>query len=99
MSNISNRALVSHQPIRPGILEMLVKHAVQPPRFILVAIDPVLYLLRRIASEMVCLSLHGSNARIQEEEPGCHLRGAVSGASNFRKGWKRTSTCSLEPCG
>ena len=48
---------------------MLVKDAVQPPCLILVSINAVIDLLGGISEEVVCLSLHGSDARVEEEEP------------------------------
>ena len=48
---------------------MSVKHAVQAAGFVLVAEDTVFDLLGCIAEEVVCLSLHWTHARVQEEEP------------------------------
>lgn len=56
MRNISNRALISHQILRARITQVLVQHAVQPPSFVLVSIDAVLDLLRRISREVVRLA-------------------------------------------
>ena len=73
MRNISNRALAPHQPLRAGILKMLVQHAVQAPRLVLVPRDPVRDLLRGVAGEVVGLALHGAYAGVHEEEPVRHL--------------------------
>lgn len=48
---------------------MLIKHAVQPSCFILISIDAVFDLLGGISKEVVRLSLHGSDACVEEVEP------------------------------
>lgn len=48
---------------------MLVQHAIQPASLILIPRDAVRDLLGRVAMEMVGLSLHGSDAGIEEEKP------------------------------
>ena len=48
---------------------MLIQHPIQPPRLILVPINPILDLLRRIAREMVRLALHRSHTGVHKEEP------------------------------
>lgn len=52
---------------------MLVKDAVQPPCLILVSINAIIDLLGGILEEVVCLSLHGSDACVEEEEPTVDL--------------------------
>lgn len=54
---------------------MLVKDAVQPPCLVLVSINAIIDLLGGISEEVVCLSLHGSDARVEEEEPIVDLVG------------------------
>ena len=48
---------------------MLVEHTVQAAGFILVARDAVFDLLWGVTEKVVRLSLHWSDARVQEEEP------------------------------
>jgi len=62
---------------------MRVQHGIQAPRLILIAINPVLDLLRRIAREVVALALHGPHAGVLEEEPVVDLVG-LAGAAGVR---------------
>ena len=48
---------------------MLVEHAVQAAGFVLIARDAIFDLLWGVAEKVVRLSLHWSDARVQEEEP------------------------------
>ena len=54
---------------------MPIEHAVQPPRFVLVAGDAVGDLLGGVSVEVVRLPLHGADAGVEEEEPVVHLVG------------------------
>lgn len=48
---------------------MLVQDAIQPSCFVLVSFDAIFDPLDGISEEVVCLSLHGPDARVEEEEP------------------------------
>ena len=52
---------------------MVVQNPVQAAGFVLVAGDTVVDFLGRVAEEMVGLSLHRTNAGVQEEEPVVHF--------------------------
>lgn len=67
--NVRNGTLAADEVPGCWLGQMLVKDAVQPPCFILVPIDAIFDLLGGISEEMVCLSLHGSDACVEEEEP------------------------------
>lgn len=67
--DVSNRAFVADQVARRGGCEMLVEHAVQTAGFILVPRDAVFDLFGGVAEKVIRLSLHWSDARVQEEEP------------------------------
>ena len=69
MADIRRRDLLAHKIIRPGVLQMLLEHAVEASCFVDVALHPVLDLLRRIAHEVVRLPLHRADAAVLEEEP------------------------------
>lgn len=67
--DVRYRALVANQITGRGSSELLVEHAVQATRFVLVARDAVLYLLGGVAEEVVSLSLHGADSCIHEKKP------------------------------
>ena len=69
MRDIRDCALVANEIVRLGILEMLLQHRVQAARLVLISVDAVLDLLRRVSEEMVGLSLHRAHAAVQEEKP------------------------------
>lgn len=69
MRDIRDRALVADKIIRLGVLEMLLQHRVQTARLVLISVDAVFNLLRRVPEEVVGLPLHGAHAPVQEEEP------------------------------
>ena len=69
MCNIGHGALVTHEVLGAGVLEVFVQYAIKPPGLVLVTADAVGDLLRCVSEEMVCLSLHRSNPGIQKEEP------------------------------
>lgn len=69
MRNVSNSALLSYKPLITSIFQMLVQHPIQPPRFVLIPIDPILNLLGSVSREVIRLSLHRTHAGVHEEEP------------------------------
>jgi hypothetical protein len=69
MRDISNSTLIPNEILRPGILQMLIQHAIEPSSLILIPINAILDMLRRITGEMVSLALHRSHTGIHEEEP------------------------------
>lgn len=90
MRDISDSALVAHQPVGPGILEVLVQDAVEPARLVLIPVDAVLDVLGSVASEVVGLALpcfpfpsaydasHGRSQRLPDVRSAvtCIIRGA-----------------------
>lgn len=87
MRNVRHSTLAPDQPPGPFILQMLVQHAVQPPRLVLIPVDAVLDVLRGVTGEVVGLALHGADAGVEEEEPGCHLWWEFISMSEG-EGWK-----------
>jgi len=69
MCDVRDGALVTDQIIRLGILQMLLQHRVQTARLVLISVDAVFDLLRRVSEEVVGLPLHRAHAPVQEEEP------------------------------
>lgn len=65
--------MIPHQVPGLGLREVLVEDPVQPARFVDVSVDAVLDALRRVPDEVVGLALHGTQARVLEEEPVGHL--------------------------
>lgn len=79
--DVGYRASVADQVAGRRGREVFVQHAVQAPGFVLVARDAVVDSLGCVAEEMVRLALHGSDARVQEEEPVVDFVGLA------RAGW------------
>ena len=71
--NISDRAFVADEVLRPGVRKVLVEDAVESPRLVLVPVDAVFDMLRGVAGEVIRLALHWAHAGVQEEEPAGHL--------------------------
>lgn len=73
MSNVRDGTLVTDQIPGSRFLQMLVQDTIQAPRLILISVDAILDMLRRIPRKVVRLPLHRTHTRIQEEQPVVHL--------------------------
>lgn len=70
---IRNSRPIAHKIARPVLLQLPIHNPVQPPRLVLVPIDAILDLLRRVPSEVVSLPLHGTQTAHLPEQPALGL--------------------------
>lgn len=64
MRQISDRAFIADEVMRASVLEMLLEHAVESPRFVAVAVPAVGNVFRAVAREVVGLALHWADAGV-----------------------------------
>lgn len=67
--NIGDGALVTDEIARGRFGKVGIQHAIQAARFVHVPIHAVFDFLGGVVGEVVGLSLHGTYARVEEEEP------------------------------
>ena len=67
--DIGDGNMVADEVSRPGVCEVLVENPIQPTGLIRVAVHAILDALGRVSNKVISLALHGTQARILEEEP------------------------------
>ena len=70
---IRNSRPIPHQIPRAVLLQLRIHNPVKPPRLVLVPVDAILDLLRRVPREVVSLPLHGTQAAHLPEQPALRL--------------------------
>jgi len=66
--NVGNCAFVSNKVTGLGFLEVGVQNSIKTTGFVDVSLYSVFDVLRSVTGEVVCLSLHGTNASVEEEK-------------------------------
>jgi len=73
VSNVCDRALVADDIFVPALFQMLVKHAIQASRLVLIPVDTIRDLFWRISRKVICLTLHRSDSSVLIEQPVIRL--------------------------
>jgi hypothetical protein len=73
MGNIGDGALITNEIPRSRLLQLGVQHSVEAASFVLITVDTILDNFRSISCEVIRLSLHWSNASIEEEQLQCFV--------------------------